>query len=93
MGFLEELKIRLMDCRKIQASKLDAMAPLDKPQALHKSVHAHTAEVVKSNYLIDRHRAFTEGTELLHKDDLEVKNPETIEPAQTDEELVIARRN
>ncbi len=93
MGFPENLKLRLMDCRKIQASKLDAIAPLDKRQALHKSVHAHNAEVVESNYLIERHRAFTEGTELLHKDDLEVKNPETIEPALTDEEFGIARRN
>ena len=81
-----------MDARKIQASKLEALATGANSKELHRSVHAHSAEVVKSNYLIERHAAFNEGVELIHRDDPEGPNLEIFEGEQMEEELRNARK-
>ena len=92
IGFPENLIMRLMDSRKIQASKLDTLAPGDKRTVLHKSVHAHSAVVVKTNYLIERHAAFDEGVALLHQDDPEGPNLTSFEGEHIEDELTIAWR-
>ena len=81
-----------MDARKIQASKLEALATGANRTELHRSVHAHSAEVVQTNYLIERHAAFNEGVDLLHRDDPEGPNLESFEGERIEEELRNARR-
>ena len=92
MGFPDNLNLRLMDARKIQASKLEALATGANRTELHRSVHAHSADIVKTNYLIDRHAAFNEGVDLIHRDDPEGPNLESFEGEQMEEELRNARR-
>ena len=92
MGFPDNLNMRLMDARKIQASKLDALATGDRRKILHKLVHAHSAAVVETNYLIERHAAFDEGVELLHRNDPEGPNLASFEGEHIEDELRIDQR-
>ena len=59
---------------------------------VHKVLHAHSAEVDESDYLIDRQVAFNEGVEVLHRDD--PKGPkDSFEDERSEEEIRVARRN